>query len=34
MKIFFGGFAGLGAVFTLVGLKDLLKKIIRLVTPL
>lgn len=34
MKIFFGGFAGLGAVFTLVGLKDLLKKIIRLVAPL
>ena len=34
MKIFFGGFAVLGAVFTLVGLKGLLKKIIKLVAPL
>lgn len=34
MKIFFGGFAGLGAVFTLVGLKDLLKKCLGLVAPL
>ena len=34
LKIFVGGFAGLGALFIVTALVDLLKKIVRLVTPL